>query len=214
MIPDFEFLFLLRESNYGGHLWPGVLLLNIPLAIIVSFIFHWFVRNALILNLPSFLRLRLQHFISFNWTTYLKNHLISFLVFTVVGIASHIFLDAFTHRDGAIARQADFFYYTVSALDLPIYFLLQLTFSALGAAYILWFILKLKKQKNLQHISYRPFSYWLFFFISVCGVLFIRFTIDKQHNSHEDIIIAATGSLLYALLFTSIFYYKGTNQKL
>ncbi len=212
MIPDFEFLFLLRESDYWGHLWPGVLLLNIPLAIISSFIFHLLIRNCLILHLPKFFRLRLQCFIEFNWTAYFKKKFAAFLICTILGIASHLFLDAFTHRDGAIAQQANFFYYTVSTLRLPIYFLLQIVFSLLGAAYILWFVLKLKKQKSLQQISCRPLSYWLVFFIAAVAVLAVRFTIDKRHNSHEDIIIAATGSLLYALLFTSIFFYRPTKQ--
>ncbi len=215
MVPDFEFLFLLRESDYWGHLWPGVVLLNIPLAIICSFIFHGLIRNTLILHLPQFLQQRFSGFLSFNFTTYFKKHFVVFLCCVAAGIFSHLFLDAFTHYDGAAARLFSFLRYKekITGLYLPVYFILQLGTSAAGALYIWWYVMQLSKEKSLPGNG-RLFLYWLTFIFLIALVLFIRFTADTTHNTHEDIIIAATGSLLYALLLVSILFTLKTKQLL
>lgn len=209
MVPDFEFLFLLRESGYIGHLWPGIILFNIPAAIAAAFIFHLLVRDNLVMQLPEFLKQRFAPYTSFGWTQYFKKHYLSFIVCVIAGVATHVFMDAFTHQDGFMARPASFFHAEVNLLvvSLPVYFFLQLLSSLLGALYMIWFVMRLPKEKSLQ-AACRPFQYWLTFFIAIPCVLLVRFTIVKNYSSAEDIIIAATGSLLYALLFTSVVNYR------
>ncbi len=213
MVPDFEFLFLLRESPYIGHLWPGILLFNIPAAIAAAFIFHLFIRNSLILHLPQFLQRRFTKHLSFNWVQYFKKHYFAFLVCVVLGVASHVFIDAFTHKDGFMAKPASFFLAEIKllAFSLPVYFILQLLTSVVGGLYILWYVFNLPQQKSPKKTS-GLLQYWLLYFILVAAVLFIRFTITKQYNSNEDIIIAFFGSFLYALLFVSAVYYSKTKK--
>lgn len=214
MIPDFEFLFLLRESDYIGHLWPGIILFNIPAAIAAAFLFHYLIRNSLILHLPQFLQQRFSCFLSFNWKSYFREHYISFIVCAMAGAALHVFIDAFTHKDGFMARPATFFQSEVNLffISLPVYFFLQLLTSLSGALYLLWFVLRLPKEKSLQY-NCRPVQYWLVYLISIPCILLVRFSINKNHNTVDDIIIAVTGSLLYALVFISIVYYKQTQQQ-
>ncbi|MFN8254023.1 MAG: DUF4184 family protein [Ferruginibacter sp.] len=209
MVPDFEFLFLLRESDYIGHLWPGIILFNLPAAIAAAFIFHLLVRDQLIIHLPPFLQQRFVPFISFDWTAHFKKHYLSFILSVMGGVATHVFIDAFTHQDGFMTRPVSFFHSQVNLLQLslPVYYFLQLLSSVLGAAYMLWFVLRLPKEKGLR-FDRRPVQYWLIFFIAIPAVLLIRFTITKNHNTSEDVIIAATGSLVYALLITSMFNFR------
>jgi Domain of unknown function (DUF4184) len=213
MVPDFEFLFLLRESDYTGHLWPGILLFNIPAAIFCAFIFHLFVRNSLIVHLPLFLRRRFAAFLNFNWTEYFKQHYLAFIVCAAAGVATHIFIDAFTHKSGFMARPAWFFQAEIKLFifPLPVYFILQLLTSLLGGLYICWYVLKMKKETGRPYNS-RPVAYWFVFFIAVLVVLLLRFTVTTAYRTHEDSIIAATGSLLYALLLVSGVFYKKTGR--
>jgi len=215
LVPDFEFLFLLRESDYLGHFWPGIILINIPAAILVSFIFHYLVRNALILHLPQFLQQRFSPLLSFNWGVYFKKHVTGFIIGVLVGVVLHVGIDAFTHRDGAVARQFAFFQVkeNVTGYGLPVYFMLQLLTSLIGAFYIIWFVLRLKKEKSL-HYAGRPFLYWLLVVLFTLVILAVRFTAFRQYNSSEDIIIAIVGSPLYALLAVSLIFYKQIRQQL
>lgn len=214
MVPDFEFLFLLRESDYIGHMWPGIILFNIPAAIAAAFLFHYLIRDSLILHLPGFLKQRFSGFLSFSWKDYFKQHYISFIVCVMTGVLSHVFIDAFTHKDGFMARPASFFQSEVNLLfiSLPVYFFLQMLTSLSGALYLLWFVLRLPKEKSLQ-FNCRPVQYWLIYLISIPCILFVRFSVNKNYNTVDDIIIAVTGSLLYALLFVSTVYSKQTLQQ-
>lgn len=209
MVPDFEFLFLLRESSYVGHSWPGIILYNIPAAVLSAYIFHYLIRNAFILHLPAFLRRRFIFNISFDWHSYFKKHYVIFFICVMAGVLSHIFIDAFTHKEGFMARPASFFQAEIKVLvfSLPVYFILQLLTSLAGGLYVLWYVLKMQKENDLQ-LNCRPLTYWLLFLTSLPCILLVRFTVTNRYNSNEDIIIAAAGSLLYALLFVSIIHYS------
>ncbi len=215
IVPDLEFLFLLRESDYVGHLWPGIILFNIPVAILSAFIFHYLIRNSLIVHLPVFLKQRFTSFLYFDWMAYFKKHWLSFTVCVLLGVASHVFIDAFTHQDGFMAKPAAFFQRNINLVftAMPVYFFLQLLTSLVGALYILWYVIKMPKEKSLQYAC-KPFQYWLLFFIAIPCVLLVRFAVTKNYRTTDDIIIAVTGSLLYALLFTSLFSYKQTVRQL
>ncbi len=213
MVPDFEFLFLLRESPYIGHLWPGILLFNIPAAVAAAFIFHLVVRNSLIGHLPQFLQRRFSKYLLFNWIKYFKQHYMAFLVCALLGVLSHIFIDAFTHKGGFMAKPASFFQAEINLFifPLPVYFILQLLTSAVGGLYILWYVLKLPQQKSPEKIP-GLVQYWLLYFFLIPVILFIRFTVTEKYNSHDDMVIAFFGSFLYALLFVSAVYYRQTKK--
>jgi hypothetical protein len=213
MVPDFEFLFLLRESPYVGHLWPGILLFNIPAGVAAAFIFHLFIRNTLIAHLPQFLRRRFLKYLSFNWKAYSKKHYLVFLVCVLLGVASHVFIDAFTHKGGFMAKPASFFEATVKVfvIELPVYFILQLLTSLVGGIYIVWYVLKMAQQKSPGK-NPGLIKYWVLYFLFFALTLLLRFTLTQNYRSHEDIIIAFFGSFLYALLLVSAVYYRKTNN--
>ncbi len=196
-------------------MWPGILLFNIPAGIAAAFIFHLFVRNALILHLPQFLQCRFLKYLSFNWRNYFKQHYVAFLVCVLLGVASHVFIDAFTHKGGFMARPASFFGAEIKlfGLLLPVYFMLQLLTSAIGGLYIVWYVFKMPPQKSPEKTSGLT-KYWLVYFIFFAVTLLLRFTLTKNYRSHDDVIIAFFGSFLYALLFASAVFYHRTQQLL
>jgi FtsH-binding integral membrane protein len=206
MVPDFEFLFQLQESDYVGHSWPGILLFNLPAALLAAFIFHVFIRNSLILHLPAFIQNRFTKYLSFNWRQYFRQHYALFFICVMAGASSHVFIDSFTHKEGFIAVQSAFFHKEILLykFSLPVYFILQLATSGIGILYTVRFVWRLKKEKS-PLVNSRPVLYWLVYLLMVTVVLVLRFII-KQHNNHDDIVIACAGSLLYALLLTSFFF--------
>jgi Domain of unknown function (DUF4184) len=214
MVPDFEFLFQLQESDYVGHSWPGILLFNLPAALLVAFIFHLFVRNSLILHLPAFLQQRFAEYLSFNWSRYFRQHYGLFFICVMAGALSHVFVDAFTHKEGFVAMQSSFFHKEIMLykFPLPVYFVLQLVTSGIGILYTVWFIWRLKKEKS-PLINSRPVLYWFVFAIMMAVILVLRFSI-KRNNNHDDIVIACAGSLLYALLLTSLFFSSRLHKQL
>lgn len=211
--PDFEFLLRLKETACFGHTWLGLFAFDIPFAILLSFVFHNIVRDTLILHLPKFLFQRFSALISFGWTNYFIQHKLKFFLSVLVGIFSHVFLDAFTHSDGFFTERITFFSKEIAFLNhtLPVYSILQLATSLLGALYILWMIFKMKKETEVQQNN-NAFVYWLSLAIGTICIFAIRLLSSKRHESFEDIIIAIIGSFLYALVTISLYYSIGRNR--
>ena len=211
--PDFEFLLRLRNTENFGHTWWGFLVCDIPFAIVLSFVFHYVVRDTLIWHLPEYFRQRFSTLVSFNWWFYLRQHIVNFLVAVVIGILSHFFLDAFTHHNTTIEQWYPFFASKIIIFKqpIPVYVLLQIFTSVLGGVYILWVISTIQPGNELQRKK-NIFSYWVW--LSVLSVLIfaLRLLVDKVHQSTADIIIAAVGSVVYALLIITLCYFKSNSS--
>lgn len=51
MSPDFEYFIKMRLESVHGHSFSGLFYFNLPLTLLLVFVFHLLVRDALILNL-------------------------------------------------------------------------------------------------------------------------------------------------------------------
>ena len=96
MAPDFEYFLLLAPKSGYGHGWPGVLLLTLPLALLVYWLYQAYVRAPLIWLLPGGFRRRLPYR-SIEPNPFTPARLAIVLVSLSVGIATHILWDSFTH---------------------------------------------------------------------------------------------------------------------
>jgi len=171
------------------------------------------IRNALIAHSPLWMRQRLVAFCNFNWANYLKQHKQQVLISISIGIASHIFLDAITHNNGAIANMSTLFYYKIpiGQFTMPVYQVLQLLTSLLGALYIWWFIIKIKKEEGMPKLE-RMQGYWLYSFAIAIIVLVLRFWLGHVNHVLEDAIIAVVGSVLYGIMGVSFYYSFSKNR--
>lgn len=92
LTPDFEYFIRMRVESNFSHTFYGVFWFDLPLAIIISFIFHSIVKNQLFNNLPINIRSRILIFTEFDWNNYFKQHYFIVLISILIGVASHIFL--------------------------------------------------------------------------------------------------------------------------
>ena len=100
MTPDFEYFIRMKDYSKYSHTWKGLFWFDVPLGLILIFIFHNVVRDILIEYLPFSLNIRFSSFSKFNWNKYFQRNIIVVLISLIVGIASHIFWDSFTHSGG------------------------------------------------------------------------------------------------------------------
>jgi hypothetical protein len=104
MTPDFEYFIWFRNKSQYSHSWPGVVWFDIPLGLILLFLYNNVVRNTLIEHLPFGLNVRFSAFEKFNWNEYFRKNVFVVIISLIVGIASHIFWDSFTHDWGYFAN--------------------------------------------------------------------------------------------------------------
>lgn len=141
--PDFEYFIRLGPRGRFGHTIPGALVLTLPVALATLWIFHRFVKTPVVRLLPHGLQSRLAKYLEeFQFRGARRFLLI--VASTLLGIATHLFWDSFTHVNTWLWRRWEFLREPISAPVLgtiPHYKLLQWASTVAGMAVLLvWFV--------------------------------------------------------------------------
>lgn len=191
MVPDFEYFIRMKDIGRFGHNWIGVFWFDMPLALLLLFIFHNLVRNTLIHHLPLSLNVRLSIFEKFNWNKYFREHILVVLISIIVGAASHLIWDDFTHTNGYFVNVFPVLNQEVFLLNysIPICVILQYVCSLLGLLVILIALFKLPVGIKTKRDAI--LNFWLLATLILISVVTIRVYIGKLFNLHIhfDIII-------------------------
>lgn len=114
--PDFEYFLRFAPLGPFGHTLRGALEFSLPAALVVLWLFHRFVKMPLTLILPDSIQSRLVPYLGrFRFSGVARFALI--VVSILVGIATHIAWDSFTHPNTWLYYQWPFLSQTV---DIPL----------------------------------------------------------------------------------------------
>ena len=96
MVPDFEYFLRFAPRGGFGHRVPGVFLFDIPAAIIALWLFHAYAKEPLYNWLPESIQARIQLGPS---ALPVRNfaQLMLLLISILIGVATHLLWDSFTH---------------------------------------------------------------------------------------------------------------------
>ena len=159
--PDFEYFIRMKVESMYSHTRTGMLWFDLPLALLLTFMYHYIIRDSLICNLPVFLKRRLSRYMGFNWIKYFKQNFFTVIICLLVGIASHIFWDGFTHPHGDFVKILPFLRgnITLSEMHIPVYRLAQYISTIAGGIIVLYYILNIPRAEHYAK-SRNPFYYW------------------------------------------------------
>jgi hypothetical protein len=106
MAPDFEFFVRLSVASRWGHTLPGMIWFSLPAGLVVLWLYHALLKRPLLALLPAALQQALApEAARFRFGPPRRFALI--LASLLLGIASHVAMDAFTHETGpAVVRFA------------------------------------------------------------------------------------------------------------
>jgi len=208
MIPDFESFIRFDQHKQYSHTWPGIFWFDLPLSILFTFIFHNIVRDPLIKNLPQSVGNRFRAYIGFNWNVFFKKHFVIVIYSLLIGIASHLLWDAFTHLNLADPNATDSNIYIG---PIRLYILLQYASSVLGLIVVIGYILRFNKRPSGGTISEElsfttsttksKVQYWALVAIIAClTVIISSFFIGQPMNIILLIEISISGLLLALIL--------------
>lgn len=202
MTPDFEYFIRMKNVSKYSHTLSGLFWFDLPLAMLLCFIYHQIVRDSLFDNLPRFLKERFLVYKKFNWVKYFEKKWIVVFVSILIGAASHILWDAFTH-DTMFFVQKDPDLSTVmklGSINLAGYRFLQLASSIVGLLIVLITIISLKKRPvNNQTINYK---YWWIIIVIIFVVMFMRFVGGLHVSELRRVIVSFISSVIIALILT------------
>ena len=216
MTPDFEYFIRMKDMSKYSHTWTGLFWFDIPLALILIFVFHNVVRNTLIEYLPFSLNIRFSKFEKFNWNKYFQENKMAVFTSLIIGIASHLIWDDFTHNGGyfvdaipVLSAQINFLNHTVY-----IYEILQYLCSVVGGLVMVIAILKFPEGKKTK--QNKILSFWLLVSLVMISVVNLRLYIGDIYNleAHiDDIIVTIISGGLIGITIISFFLKETKKQQ-
>lgn len=159
--PDFEYFIRLRSLSLYSHTWLGLFWFDLPLGFLLTFAYHLLVRDTLIKNLPHFARSRFHKFTSFNWREYFKSNPIKVILCLLIGSATHILWDGFTHPGTYIVKHSEWLRQNTMVFGVghTNFHILQVVSSVIGGALVIYALLKVPADP-LPKRKMTP-EYWL-----------------------------------------------------
>jgi Domain of unknown function (DUF4184) len=216
MTPDFEYFIRMKDYSKYSHTLTGMFWFDVPLGLALLFIFHKVVRNTLIEHLPFSLNTRLSIFEKFNWNNYFQKNIIVVLISLIIGIASHLFWDSFTHDDGYFANAIPVLndHFNISNHQISGATIFQYMSSAVGGIVILVFIFRFPegcytRQDNIL-------NFWLLVSLIMMMVVNTRLYLDiiLNHHEHEDIIVTTISGAMIGIFSLSVFLNEDNKRQL
>jgi len=194
----------------------GIFSLYMPLAVIMSVLYHLLVRNILITHLPAPFDVRYSGILSFDFIGYLKKKYGVFLFSIFIAIGVHLALDNLTHEYTTFTKMYPETITSnisiISAFSIKVYFFLQVIFSLFGLGYMVLYLLSFNKPVPV----YKPVNkadkllyYYLLFTIFI--LVFIgRFFLPLRYDQFNDIVIISimSSAMLTVLLASAVIFVK------
>ena len=211
--PDFEYFFKMSVSSVHSHTVAGLFYFDLPVTAFISILFHQVVKKNLIYNLPPFLRRKFEPLLEVDFIGYLKTHVLIFITSALLGAASHIFWDSFTHNHAFFARTLPFYkgtYIPYDGVRYPLFYALQHISTAVGLTIVSIYILALKTRPSGIHSS-QKFLYWSTLLTITTVVTWTRFVIRPLGTDIGNLIVSIISGLLLALVCCGFINFKQTN---
>lgn len=209
LTPDFEYFLRMRiKSNYS-HTLDGLFWFDLPLGLLLAFIFHDFVRNSLFDNLPKFFKSMFSAFRQFNWNEHFRKNWFVVAISILIGAASHILWDSFTHEHGYFVQTIPTLANTVDLFgrQIPILKILQHSSTIIGGLVIALAVYKLPtdKTKN-ENVNLK---YWTIFAGLTLTIIATRLLCGLDIGQYGNVIVTGISAAIISLTLTPIM----TNKK-
>ncbi len=186
--PDFEYFFRFQQQSTYSHTWLGVFWYDLPLSIVLFFLFNKIVKDQLTDNLPIFLHKRFARFKNIKRIKYTSRKYLIVLTSLLIGIASHLLWDKITHRTGYLGDEPGEFYTFLWDAN-----------SVLGAAVIAFLIVRMPESKT--DIKRSNFLFWFLILLTILIVVIVR---SAYSTNVRDIGIASISGFFIGLIFSSV----------
>jgi len=219
MSPDFEYFFKMSVSSVHSHTMAGLFYFDLPVTIALSLLFHQVVKTNLISNVPFFFQKRFSDTLQLDFINYLKRNGWIFLLSALLGAASHIFWDSFTHNNRFFVRQFSEIYRSTSfsfmGADYPLFYVLQQVSTVIGLTAVTLYIL-LKKPFSCISLTSPRIAYWLVVFCIATVVIKVRFYIYPDDYDLGNTVVTSISGLLIGVVccgfinFKNTIYYQGS----
>ena len=185
--PDFEYFFRLEQNSYYSHTLTGVFWFDMPLALLLVYLFNSLIRKEIIESLPLFLNRRFSKFRYSTRNLDCVKDLLVVIISLLIGIMSHLIWDRLTHKSVELINVEE--HYTV----------FWEANSLVGAIIIAGIIWKMPQGEKIQKRNI--FLYWIP--VSLITAVF-TYAVSLDISNIRDFGISAIVGFFIGLIITSL----------
>ncbi len=218
MAPDFEYFIHFRPIQIVGHSFYGQLYFNLPIILVLSYIYHYLIKEPIITNLPRPYCNRYYYLAKKDWKI---NSVFRFIVFcysALIGTFSHIVWDSFTHETGYFVTKSSSLSMSINILsfDIPVYKMLQHGSTLLGFIVIIIYIIAIQDKKALDYVKIKKLNkikFWAgVFFINIITIILVLLLL-KDFTLGRAVITIINGGFIGAVIMSVIIRIKSIINK-
>lgn len=202
MMPDFQYFLSMKLNGRFSHTLAGLFLFDLPVGILIWILFHRVVRQSLIDNVPGVISSRLQVLRSFDFRKYLQAHPVGLAGCILIGAASHILWDGFTHHDGMFVPLIPQLNAPVGHAwfpDVPLFRYLQHASTVAGAFFIIYAFFQLP----VRPVTVKPkFGFWFMLVLCAMPAFLLRSWFGIEY--YGDLIVILISSFFVGLIAASL----------
>ena len=210
MSPDMlYFIQMDGEADYG-HSLPGIFMFDIPFTLLATVFFHRWLRNILILYLPSPLNRKYAKYLPLNVFPFLRRKWYVVGLSGFIGAVSHILWDQVGSVQGWVYQQDPQFFekhVQIGFISLELYVFIEYLWSVLGLLFIGWVVFQEKEEFAIKQVSALSKFYFWFSILFVTGaVIIIKLLADPQPYSLGSLFVIGISGFFLALLISCFLF--------
>lgn len=203
LIPDFEYFIRVSDISRYSHTWAGIFWFDLPLAVILCFLFHNIIRDKLIMNLPRIVLTRCIHCFHFDWNKRFRKKWLIIILCILIGTTTHLVWDRLTHRANNKIEQTSVIQESeLPDKDIVVYYSYWGLNSLVGIILLTISFWKIPCYKMSAHHRVNK-KYWWSMLLTMLVILLFRFSIKPEHNL-VNIVDSLIAALFMALVFVSL----------
>lgn len=201
--PDFEYFIKMSSGSEHSHTAAGIFYFDLPVAFLIALIFHQVVKRALSDQLPEFLRSRDVLGRDFEFIDYLRSHYFAFILCAIIGAASHLIWDGFTHNTWVTQRIPVYQMISlrVGKLNYPLFYLLQQLSTIAGTLAVMIYLLLIPaKAKQAEKGNLKAKWFWAWVTTGTLAILVLRFTLPESKSNLIIVPLPELGDAVVTLI--------------
>jgi len=208
LTPDFEYFIRMKIQSEFSHTFFGAIWFNLPVGLILCFLFHQIVKNPFIENLPFKIQRKLSEIKNSNWLDYFKEKWLVVIISIIIGAFFHILWDSFTHNNAYFVNFLNL-NKTVEGINLPIYKVLQHGSTVIGGIYILNYIWNMSE---IEIQTSKPqMNYWIGILFFTVVILAIKIATGLKLSQYGNVVASMITAFLISTIVVSLLQKKKTH---
>lgn len=192
MAPDFEYFFRMGMQSDWGHTTAGIFYFDLTVTIFLAFIFHRVVKPNLVAALPRFAQQKMRPMLVLTVNDVFRRPLL-FALSAVIGAATHLIWDGFTHSNGFFVNALPGLYKEAHLLfegvKYPMWYALQNISTYVGLTIQLIYLLMMPRGSAA---TTRP-NWWYWPLLTTIAILTVafrfRFDVSTARFGHLVIVL-------------------------